>query len=302
MSMKITKKILAGTLALMNTFTAVSAAPVKNETPSSDSTSAKSEKPNDKSTKKELAKGAAIAAGGAAAVAAAVGGAIVLIREILKTHEVENNGSLLETSRKILELYLIPGVREYVEKYKDTELGKALNYLFVVLDGSALVNKGRVIESLQCVNSYMGIFGRKSGCDELKRFLEKSLFERVNYYNAGCLTPDNILSKYLPLSMFSGRDMYSVCADGIADFSKDKEKIMEIHPSDGKSVYNLQAIFMYDEENCCFTTAYVKHKDGKWYKHSVDGIKEKPLDDNSMLKKCSHRKVNLIYVLNQQRS
>ena len=116
MSMKIAKKILAGTLALMSAFTAVSAEPVKSETSFSDSTSVSNKNPEGESTKKKSAKGAAIAAGGAAAVAAAVGGAIVLFREIFKTHEVENNGSLLETSRKILELYLIPGVREHVER------------------------------------------------------------------------------------------------------------------------------------------------------------------------------------------
>lgn len=41
MSMKIAKKILAGTLALMSTFTAVSAAPVEIEKPTDSSTAQK---------------------------------------------------------------------------------------------------------------------------------------------------------------------------------------------------------------------------------------------------------------------
>ncbi len=296
--MKIAKKILAGTLALMSTFTVVSAEPVKNETPSSDSTSAKSEKSNDRSTKKELAKVAGIV-GGAAAV---VGGAIVLFREIFKTHEVENNRSLSETLRRILECYLVSRdpnskINELLERYKETELVKALMDLFIALDVNGLVNKECVIRSLKCVDSYMGIFGRKSGCDELIQALNE-ISKKVKGYGFECLTPEYMSSSYFSL-MFNGSDMYcSICADSIADFSKNEEAIMKIHSSDGKSVYDLKAILIRNKEDCYHTIVCAKNEAGLWNMCFLDGSGRKPIGDDyivSELLKCSE-KINLFYV------
>lgn len=298
MSMKIAKKILAGTLALMSTFTAVSAEPVKSETSSSDSTSVNNKNPEGKSTKKKLAKGAAIAAGGAAAVAA-VGGAIALIRNIFKTREIEENWDLSCVSRRVLWFYLTSEVRECVERNKDTKLGEALAYLFDVLDGIEPVDKLRLIGSVECVNGYTGVFRRKFefGCGELNRVLMESLSKGISYYDVGYLALDDISNKYSQLSGLNDSYMYSIRTDGIDDFSECKDNIMNVNSSDGSSSYSLKMIVV-----CDGNTTYVKCKDDRWRVNPFDGIKEKPLDDNSMLKKCSHRKVNLIYVLNQQRS
>lgn len=293
MSMKTAKKILAGTLVLMNTFTAVSAEPVKSETLSSDSTSVNNKNPEGKSTKKKLAKGVAIAAGGAAAVAA-VGGAIALIRNIFKTREIEENWDLLEVSKRVLCFYLTSEVRECVERNKDTKLGEALAYLFDVLDGTEPVDKLRLIGSVECVNGYTGVFRYEFGCNELDRVLRESLSKEIPCYDAGYLALDNISNKYSQLSGLNDSHMYSIFTDGIDDFSECKDNIMNVNSSDGSSSYSLKMIGVRGRN-----TAYVKCKDDRWRVWCVnpfDGIKEKPLDDNSMLKKCSHIDVILIYV------
>ena len=296
MNMKITKKILAGTLVLMNTFTAVSAEPVKSETLSSDSTSVNNKNPEGKSTKKKLAKGVAIAAGGAAAVAA-VGGAIALIRNIFKTREIEENWDLSDVSRRVLWFYLTPEVRECVERNKDTKLGEALAYLFDVLDGIEPVDKLRLIGSFECVNGYTGVFRRKYefGCNELDCVLRESLSKGIPYYDVEYLALDDISNKYFQLSGLNDSYMYGIYTDGIDDFSECKDNIMNVNPSDGSSSYSLKMIVV-----CDGNTIYVKCKDDRWRVNPFDGIKEKPLDDNSMLKKCSHRKVRLFYVKSNQ--
>ena len=298
MSMKITKKILAGTLALMSTFTAVSAAPVKNETPSSDSTSAKSEKSNDKSTKKELAKVAGIV-GGAAAV---VGGVIVLFREIFKTHEVENNGSLLETSRKILELFLLSKfcpdskINELLEKYKETDLVKALRCLFGVLDGNGPVDKECVIRSLKCVDGYMGIFGHETECIELRQFLKEGLNEEIERCTIKSPVSGNILSSIG--NMIVEKNMLSVYVDSNVEFSK----LMYEEINKCKTPfedYNLKAVFMCGEENFLSTIVCVEIG-GKWYMFSLCGNNVKLSTGDSILFLLKNyrerRKVNLFYV------
>ena len=298
MSMKITKKILAGTLALMNTFTAVSAAPVKNETPSSDSTSAKSEKPNDKSTKKELAKGAAIAAGGAAAVAAAVGGVFALFREIFKTQNIKVP---LETSRKILECYMVSRdpnskINELLERYKETKLVKALMDLFIALDVNGLVNKECVIRSLKCVDSYIGIFGHETGCIELRQFFKEGLDKEIERCTIKSPVSGNILSSID--NMIVEKNMLSVYVDSNVDFSKLRYEEINtcktLHAD-----YNLKAVYICDEENFLSTIVCVEIG-GKWYMLSLCGNNEELSTGDSilfLLKNYRGRgKVNLFYV------
>ena len=176
-------------------------------------------------------------------------------------------------------------------------MGKVLIDLFDVLDGKKLISKWRIIKSFKCVHHYMGIFEHALGCEELKRALIES-DRKVEYCNIKHLEPSNISVEYLLLSMFSGPNMYSIGVDNIADFSKDKERIMRINSSKDNHVYNLKAILMFDEESCCFNTVYLKQEDGKWHRRSFDGIKKEPLNDDliiSMLGKQS-KNVNLIYM------
>ena len=299
MSMKIAKKILAGTLALMNTFTAVSAEPVKVEKPTDSSISTKEDKkPNRESTKKKLAKGAAIAAGGVAVVAAAAGGIFALIRNSVvepSANSVIESSAILKVSRKVFEWYLDPKVREYVEKYKNIKLGRILANLFDVLDKKELIDAQNIKENLKCVERYIGNSGSEFECSELMRVLNEE-DRKVGYRNFKYLTISNIW--ILPVYVMSGQDMHSFCVNNIDLSELDSAILIRMFSSDSKFSYDLKAIFMCDEENCYFTTAYVKYEDDTWHIHSFDGIKEESFDEDfitSMLANC-HRKVNLFYV------
>lgn len=74
------------------------------------------------------------------------------------------------------------------------------------------------------------------------------------------------------------------------------ENVMEIRPDNW--VYDLTSVIMCDEEDYCFTIAYMKHEDGKWHRHSFDGIKEESFDDDSMMSKLKKfgPEVRLFYV------
>ena len=297
MSMKITKKILAGTLALMSTFTAVSAAPVKIEKSPVVPTSENNKNPEGKSTKKELAKVAGIV-GGAAAAVAAVGGAIVLFREIFKTQNIKVP---LGTSRKILECYMVSRdpnskINELLEKYKETELVKALMDLFIALDVNGLVNKECVIRSLKCVDSYIGIFGHETGCIELRQFFKEGLDKEIERCTIKSPVSGNILSSID--NMIVEKNMLSVYVDSNVDFSKLRYEEINtcktLHAD-----YNLKAVYICDEENFLSTIVCVEIG-GKWYMLSLCGNNEELSTGDSilfLLKNYRGRgKVNLFYV------
>ena len=271
MSMKITKKILAGTLALMNTFTAVSAAPVKNETPSSDSTSAKSEKPNDKSTKKELAKGAAIAAGGAAAVAAAVGGVFALFKCFLKQSE-ENKcacdyDKILVTLKNAFVWFSVGQHDERVENL--LKKSEDFEFLFNAMENKRgkTIDKQRIIQCLE----------RFSHDDDLK-FSLTMLGLNISAYCLECNSSQNIivnigssLLKDDSMCGFSSHDIFVVDVknySGLKNFKK--VKFSEIND------YSLKAIMIYNKEDLFSTKIYVMNKQNKWDACSLC----KPMDES----------------------
>ena len=299
MNMEITNKILAGTLALMSAFTSVSAEPVKIEKPTDSPIITQYEK----STGKKLVKGVIIAVAGVVAVAAGVGTG-VLVRDIFETRRMEENGTFLDVSNKIFEWYSDPEVKSYVKKNKDTELGKTLTYLFDVLDGKKSTNRWCILRNLKCVCRYMGISGSKFGCNELRCFLNESLNNGVGRFSFECLTPNSMLLGYLHLLGNEDINKYSVCVGKFANFSKYNKKFMKIEFTSSNLIYDLKAIVMFDKENHCFNTAYLKQEDGKWHRCSFDGIKEEPIDDDLiiyMLEKYGEN-VNLIYMKTCQNS
>lgn len=90
MNMKITKKILAGTLAVMNTFTAVGAIPANSEKLPAASANMKSEKPKNQRTKKIIVAGTVGAAVGAVA-GGLLGGFVDLIRAFYNINKEETH-------------------------------------------------------------------------------------------------------------------------------------------------------------------------------------------------------------------
>lgn len=293
MNIKLSKKILLGILVLISTFIVVSAADTaESEKPTDSSISAK----NEESFGKKPEKDTAITLRGAVAVAVIVG-IVALIRDDSEVYILKDSQVLLKFSKKIFEWYLNPEVRKCIKKYEDTELGEALTYVFGVLDREESTDSKRVEENLAHVWHYMEILEPAFGCEELRRVLNERDKEVV-HHNIKRLTPDNILKEHLPLPMLSSSGMYSICVGNIADFSKDKEKIMQINSSEGNPAYNLKAIVLCDKNVECFTTAYVKQKDGKWDIRSIYGTEKEPLDDDSIISILVNRGriVNLIYM------
>lgn len=185
-----------------------------------------------------------------------------------------------------------------LEKYKETDLVKALKNLFCALDKNGSVDKKCIMESFECVDRYMGIFGHETECIELRQFLKEGLNKEIECHTIESSVSGDILSEINSIIICDNMSMFSICVNSNANFLKlNCEEIKRIVPAYGNFIYYLKAIFICDEENCCFTTAYVKHKDGKWYKHSVDGIEGELLDDNSIIfmLKNYHGKVNLLY-------
>ncbi len=304
MTMKITKKILAGSLAVVSAFTAASAEPVKVEKPTDSFISTKEDKkPNRESIWKKVAKGAAITAGvtATAVAAVAIGGVTALNRYI-------SDSGLLEVSHKVVEWFLDPEVRECVERYKYTGLGKALKYLFDVLEGRVVCDENKLFflqnlgENMVYVCRYVKDFGCKSGCDELDNVLNRH-DEKTGHCTIKCLTPYERLESYLPSN---DKDKYSICINSMSGFSEFKseykEKFMQIRSLTSNSVYELKAI-IFDVKLFDFLSGTcVKQKNGEWRKYLFGGNKTlKTIDDDSIIPEtiswCRKMgKVNLLYV------
>ena len=141
MSMKIAKKILAGTLALMSTFTAVSAEPVKSEKVTAVSENVKTEET--KSKHKIVEKVLNVGILGAATIAT-VGGTVVLAKNILKIREeykerIQN--VRLNVSRQIFLYYLIPEAKNFINNLKETKQKESVNHLLDVLENERTMSK-----------------------------------------------------------------------------------------------------------------------------------------------------------------
>ncbi len=297
MSMKIGKKILAGTLALMNTFTAASAEPVKVEKPTDSFISTKEDKkPNCESTLKELAKGAAITARvtAIAAVGALIGGAIGLARNV-------NDPELLEVSRRVFEWYLDPKVRKCVEKYKDTKLGKALKYLFDVWDKNRVANAYDFTRSLFYIRDCMKDSRCKFEWCELYNVLNE-YDERTGHCTIKCLNPNGDLASSVSNT---DNDRLSICIDSTSDFSGYKGDFIQLFSSASNFTYELKAIMLNVRFTNMFSLAYVKQEDGKWHGYPIyyNKLSEKmivTINDLDIYEQVScfgkNGRINLVYV------
>ena len=259
MSMKITKKILAGTLALMNTFTAVSAEPVKVEKPTDSSISTKEDKkPNRESIWKKIAKGTAITAGVTATV---VGAAMMLAGgEIMGSFELFSKMGMEDRNffcilYDVLYGYSVSNsnIRKYIRNdCKNTELRQALMYLFRVLDGEEVSNKECIEKNLKLVyNSYSDcekLFSMK--CGEYCGFSYTEY--DTHYYYSGMI--------YIDLLRSSGEFTKSYCLKDYKQMYAD-------------SNYELNAIIFYvdhcDPIDKLFSC--IRDESGNWTEHSFAG-------------------------------
>lgn len=291
--MKIAKKILATNLALMSAFAVSAAEPVEIEKPTDSPIITK----NEKSTGKRIVKGIAIGVAGTLVVAAGVVAGL-FVKDISETHKMDENGTFLDVSSKIFEWYSDPMIKSYIEKNKDTELGKALIYLFDILDGKESINNRRIIRNFKCVCRYMGISGNKSGCDELRRFLNESLNNGVVRLSLECLTPDSMLAECSHLPRNENIKKYSVHVGKFANFSKYNKKFMRVEVTGSNLVYDLRAIVIPDKKNRSFNAVVLKQEDEKWHMHSFGGDKGELNDDDLIIHMLENHceNVNLIYM------
>ena len=278
--MKITKKILAGTLALMNVFTVLSAEPVKNETPSSDSTSAKSEKPNDKSTKKKLAK---VAAGTVATLC----GAAALTGYIFRLREEKERLKFLYISHLVLAWYVLPGFKNCIKK--GGRLQEYTQYLFNVLSDKEAADKNHVKQALERLCFLAGSGKVMPHCDDFGRNPEKLYGRNASmaciewlcdcYYSNVDVYEKFFKKEYWPEDI--PNNMISVYVNSCVRNRYGLKNFMKIKSPRNSEVYNLMAIMVCDERNYCFNTIYLKQANGKWNRCSFDGVKE-TLDDSSI--------------------
>ena len=277
MSMKIAKKILAGTLALMSTFIAVSAAPVEIEKPTGSSTSAKNEESiaastknvNDKNSKgkikSKLFKGVSITAG-VFATLFAIPSTYNFLRE-----EESCIDMVREFSCYIFSCYLYPDRRKFIEEHKDTKLGKIFIYIFDLLDGKR--ESKRPIEGLlELARTYRKICRNRIEHDEIKNFLEK-IEEPLG----------NVLNEDLPVGNACDlSEVFKICSREI----KSDLPIISVCPgyniqnfegsssvSSGGNDYELKVIVESDVTNHFYTAAYVRQEGEAWERCSLDGKK-----------------------------
>lgn len=271
--LKIAKKILAGTLALMSTFTAVSAAPVEIEKPTGSSTSAKNEESiaastknvNDKNSKgkikSKLFKGVSITAGVFA---------LPSTYNFLREEEIYDMA--YRFSRYIFACYLYPDYRKFIEEHKDTKLGKIFIYIFDLLDGKR--ESKRPIEGvLELARAYRKLCRNRIEHDEIEKFFEE--LEKL---------VGNILNEDLPVGNACDlSEVFKICSGEI----KSNLPIISVCPgyniqnfersssvSSGGNDYELKVIVESDVTNHFYTAAYVKQENGNWERRSLDGKNE----------------------------
>ncbi len=271
--MKITKKILAGTLALMNVFTVLSAEPVEIEKLPDTSTTAKDKKSKHESIKKKLVKEVAKATGTAAAFC----GVVALIRNIFKTCNEKERIKIIDNSLIIFEWYSIAKIRDYIEKFSgESRLKEVLERLFSVLDGNAgLLNEQKIISDLEYAFHLI-----ESGNDTLKISIESEFGTKVLKKRFCCdskwCSPLDINEEFSKMeSNFACDkcDTISIFVEGGANGFHNIENFMEIMCEKDKKCYrySLTAVAMCGEKNGFFTTAYLENMDaGRWEAHSFE--------------------------------
>lgn len=282
MSMKTVKKILAGTLALMSTFTAVSAEPVKSEKVTAVSENVKTEET--KSKHKIVEKVLNVGILGAATIAT-VGGTVVLAKNILKIREeykerIQN--VRLNVSRQIFLYYLIPEAKNFINNLKKTKQKESVKHLLDVLENERTMSR----------RDFMRKLDRASGLPEISEDKPWIIEEGVALNR--CTIPKLTLVFLIANASNYPTDTVIIDVKSCINDLKHLENVMEIRLD--KTVYDLTSVVMCDEEDYCFTTAYVKHKDGKWHRHSFEGFKE-TIDDDALRDKLSttKQKVSLVY-------
>lgn len=293
MNMKITKKILAGTLAVMNIFTTVGAIPANSEKLPAASANMKSEKPKNQRTKKIIVAGTVGAAVGAVA-GGLLGGFVDLIRAFYNINKEETHVKLSILCR-VFEWYADPKIKERV--YKDnTYLGKYLQNLFNALDQVGLGSEKNIEENIDYLYHYKGgIFGFRTECFELEDVLKKKCEETAVWFDDSSGDVDvKSCRERLSLGNYNTLSIRVIVRRGC---SRKLSNFKELNFSNGVK-FSLKAIALYDEK--FRPVVCVKEEDGKWYTHFIFNSQTELLKEENMEHRFSILKshANLIYTRN----
>lgn len=265
MNMKITKKILAGALAVASTFTVSATEPVEIEKPTAVSANVTNEEPG---SKHKILKGV-LAAGAVTALAA--GGIFGLVHFLSKDDENkacdERKEELHYASDWVMYCYSVPKIRECIENFsktRETESSRAFKYLFGVLDGKEGLNKYRVEESLKYIMDHT--FDPGASCfDDLGAAIKGADAYRDQVYD--CRPID--ISKECCFD--TQRDTISIFVPGSRYYPCIVNNFERFKCSANHQVtYNLKSV-LYSSGDWSFVESYIRHEDGEWYKHSFDG-------------------------------
>ena len=271
MNMKITNKILAGTLALMSAFTSVSAEPLESEKLPAVSQNTKSEK-----LKHKILKGALTVGAVGATAGLIFGGVFNLVCFLYKRDEnkvddeyEKERVKLCSASDWVIYCYCIPQIRECIENFyetRETESSCAFKYLFDVLDGGEKLDRQRVKNSLKCVFNHTCYY--HSHClDDLGKAI-KGVDDNVS----GCEVYNHLTDISKEEGWFNGRDdTIRVFVPGNSYRPYFLKNFIKIKCSRNTQItYNLKAAILYNNKGWPFTECYIKHENG-WYRHSLDG-------------------------------
>ena len=285
MSMKVTKKILAGTLALMSSFSAVSAEPVGIEESPNVSTSVNNEEAEAKVKAKTEAEaklvrdaamvGSTIGAAGVV-IAAFVGEALGKLtafytnnKDLRENYSMSFHNNLCHVLQWFIIASNIPEFGEVIEKYGETyqdeeKKEEVLNLLFKILSGGQKSNGVNILaDNLKYI-------------DDL-RVGRNNFGQRIRKFNECCKNVKSICG------VFScdgpSKEMVRRTIDSSNWESFDGLKQIEVSSSNGSSNnYELKAMIVEGNETCL----YMRNGEGKWYKIFFNGTSQEVQNMNKV--------------------
>ena len=283
--MKITKKILAGTLALMNVFTVLSAEPIEIEKSPDTSTSKK----NKEVKLKRKIFGKILTA----ALFSVIGfsGVVKLLSKDDKVSDSkyeEEHFVVNEPLDQVFYYCSVPKVREYIERNAQEA---NFIYLFNVLKGIEQVDGRRVEIALKYVEDQLRdyMFGVEnkllSGVSEIEDMYvyRKNFSNQIGYDMSGVDDTHDTVIFCLGKNSYPFDKKFSHCL-----------KKAEL-------VYDLTSIIVHNENDFPFTSLYINYENGNWYRCSFNSNNGEKVSEKEIFSKFlnSTQYIDLVYTKRQ---
>ena len=283
--MKITKKILAGTLALMNVFTVLSAEPIEIEKSPDTSTSKK----NKEVKLKRKIFGKILTA----ALFSVIGfsGVVKLLSKDDKVSDSKYEEEYFVVNEPLDQVFYycsVPKVREYIERNAQEA---DFIYLFNVLKGIEQVDGRRVETALKYVEDQLRdyMFGVEnkllSGVSEIEDMYvyRKNFSNQIGYNMSGVDDTHDTVIFCLGKNSYPFDKKFSHCL-----------KKAEL-------VYDLTSIIVHNENDFPFTSLYINYENGNWYRCSFNSNNGEKVSEKEIFSKFlnSTQYIDLVYTKRQ---